>query len=354
MSIQIANRYRPFSKQQGSDCLLPSTFFVIKAFPAYLEIQNEDDLLEVRFSLTGPITDFLIMQDIEKSKVLVSGFAKEGYFQYSVQQIKDELIIKLERGSLQAFVESAKGFEHNYQLNEKIILEKKQVLKFKTKSQAQAGALKERISFGCHKAQDFDLIKRRKDPIEFLPLWFAIGQTVPNSLKESSFYSYKKLLREGQKEAFLQKLSELFEAGFSSLFAPKKEDAKFLGIKDLEGKELKLAAREGYELIRSMLIEKQEGVIQVLKNLPSTFHAGRAINIQIEEDLVINILWSKKSIKKLQLVCIQDKKLSLEFESSLKSCRLTFPNQTKKQLDLTASLELSLPKGFYQLDRFEK
>ncbi len=368
-NMKIANRYRPFSHEPGSACLIPGTFIQVTAYPAAVVIQDPSgQKRQIEWHLTGLIKEFTLMQDLERQEVLIHGIAKEGFFSYKIFSYENTIVLKLERASQKHL--KGKMFTSGLQESEGVIeLKLKECFPLFESFTPSFGKEKlEKISFGNHKAQDWDLVLRRKNPLEYLPFWFALGQVSPyvklDSLEKPGVLKQLELCKEAlthEENLGLETLKEIFEVGFKQILLPTLYDERFLGLsnaRSLEKKEEKNTSiemallREGYHLIRKMLLEVKEGVIKILPHLPAAFHAGRCLNFQCQQAKV-DIEWSKKLLKKVTITSLEAQTLHFSFQKPLKSYRLRTSSTTKGK-EILCSEPIVLEKGVYILDQFKK
>ncbi len=120
--IQIRNRLLPFCHSSGTKCLIPGTFTSVEGFPHLIRIHHPSGVEEISLGNDPFSRPFTLQLDLEKDLVLIQG--------------------------------------KKISLSEKV--EKK-----------------EKIFLGSNKVQDWDLILRRLDLREIVPLLFGLSQTVP-------------------------------------------------------------------------------------------------------------------------------------------------------------------------------
>jgi len=358
--MKIAARYRPFSHKPASGALLPLTACFVRAYPTALTIAfPEGSEKTYLWKVSGPIKNFTVMQDLEKSSILVYAKAQEGYFSYRLFYEKGAIHLRLERAPLQ-------GCRLQIGEEERLILPK-ETLVLSTYQGWKAKKPLERISFGCHKAQDMELIRRRNNPIEYFPFWFALGQQVPLEQlpQEGSSVFLTKChhhLEKVDKEAFLQELENLFAAGFHEMFVPRLYDREYLGLgvsSAAASGQIPLGfLSEGYKLLRLMLLQHLGDRVDILPCLPSLFHAGRGLGLRLEDQegqcrALFDLEWSKKLIKKIKITSFDKQTLQFVFQKPLKSFRLRHELQQKGQ-ELLVEQKIELQRGVYFLDCFKK
>ncbi len=194
----------------------------------------------------------------------------------------------------------------------------------------------ERLSLGSHKKQDWDLVTRRLDLAEILPVWFSLGQWTP----PVPYTPAPSLLEEGD---FLA----AFRAGFSDLFVPRNTDLQHHGfdLPPIVGDPLALLT-EGAKKIRALFIEEGER-LSLLPHLPLKFHAGRMTGLQTKWG-ELSIEWSKKRLRRALLIPSCSGPLHLTLQRDLKSWRCQGKRMDR---EVPLVLEEGVP---LHLDRFEK
>lgn len=359
--MKIASRYRPFLHKPGGESLIPGTLIVVRAYPTKLIIQEENgQIYHFIWNLKGLIKDFTLMQDLETRAVYVSGFTEDNFFKYKIF-INDQIVtLKLERSSFKSLEVKfcSKEMEVSLSLNQNSSFKI-----FRTDDGIDILKSVEKLSFGQHKAQDWELVVKRKNPQEYLPFWFSLGQLSP--LREiddhkppilEHLFAAKKALRSSEKEDFLQKLHEIFLCGFQGLLVPLQEEQGFSGLNLSSAEPSQKHCYEilhyGYQLIKEMILSIDSEKITFLTNLPSLFHSGRALNFSLCDSL-FDIEWSKKILKKVHLTVFTKKNYFFSFQNSLKTFRLK--EKSSKKGSIHSCFEpLTLEPGFYTLDQFKK
>jgi len=363
--MRIANRYRPFSHQPGTATLIPGSGAVVTAYPTCLTLElDRETRCTLKWHLKGLIEDFTLMQDLEQHSVRISGRSEEGFFCYTLSVCDKQIALKLERGPICGMQGTlmCQGEESFVTLHVKGVIMLGQV-----RASALPSHCLERISFGVAKQQDWDLVRRRKEPLEYFPLWFVLGQTLSFSCQEKTLSEGAPStllveqacqdLKQGSKELFLSKLHQVFMASFHSLMVPSGFDCYHHGLtlpsEAFESRHINIdLLYEGYKAIRAMLVMQEEGVIHLLNHLPAAFHSGRACNLSLAGAL-IDLEWSKKYLKKVILTVFEAQTFLFSFQKDLKSFRLA-ANQGKNKVQCQCSEPLTLSPGIYVLDQFKK
>lgn len=359
MKIDIATKFKPFSHRAGTQVLIPGGLFVAKIYPSCLKIlENNEEIYVLNFLVNDADKDFVIIQDLEKKCLNISCRSIEGYFRYCLKHRDDKIVFFLQKAPDQLIVDLT---EKNSCV--RVNLKPKETLDFKVRDKALVQKNIEKLSFGCHKKQDWQLVQRRNNPEEFIPFWFYLGQMTPQvedmncregSLKYLS--DIEILLKNKEKEIALNRLSNIFKAGFKELLIPVLYDDKFYGIFESSHDSNPIAInllQDGYRFIRRFFIQKVKNVLWVLPNLPKDFHCGRLINV-IEDDLMIDMEWSKKLLKKMKITALKDMELSFSFQNSLRFFNLKSSKRDKGiKFDVTTLLKLKQDQTYY-FDNFKK
>jgi hypothetical protein len=364
--MRIANRYRPFSHQTGTSLLIPGSSAMVTAYPTNLVVHFKNHVTTIQWMLSGLIHQFTVMQDLEDHNVSVSGFSQHGYFRYSVFVKDKKLVVKLDRGpkeglNVEVHSQGSETLSKHFQLKEELCVR----VNVETKSPALCT---ERISFGVAKSQDWNLVCRRQQPLEYLPFWFALGQTLDAttlfSSKDPSNNTPVELLekaiqdsQEKNKQESLEILHQIFMSCFHSLLVPSRYDCNYQGLSmqanSFAPTHLNLSLLyQGYKCIRQLLVSTQNGVIHLLKFLPASFHSGRAANFSVP-GAMMDIEWSKKQIKTVILTVFDKQTFLFAFQKDLKTFRLKRKSE-KKQVYVPCSEELHLEPGIYTFDQFRK
>ena len=350
MPLQLTNRIRPFSHLPGETCMLPSSSWKLRAYPTRFELENlglEREKILFSLEAQGPIQGYTLMQDLERDFVRIYGTAKDGYFSFRLTAEPDAIVLFLERCP-------ERGLPFSFQ-GEKKVLKRKESYAFPLVHK-QLVHPHEKIHFGCHKKQDWTLIRRRLSLEEILPLWFALGRKCP---KEDLHYEGTAVLFKECETAIEAQdrtqigslLLQLFQIGFGGMLTPRLLDTDFQGIlppqKKAQGSPLILLSH-GADLIRMLFLGAEGDYLKVLPCLPVELHSGRAENLQVSEHLNLDLDWSKKTVRRLTLRSSGEQLWKLKLQKDLKSFRLD-----GKRIQIEESLQLEAGKT-YILDRFEK
>lgn len=323
MIISIASRLKPFSHHPGARCLIPGTDYVVEAFPALVRIREFTGAIvkEVTLDVKGPLNQFTLMQD-------------------------------LERGCVTLFSEI-----YNFH-----ILPSLEIV-FQKNPPLPPLKVRERLSLGSHKKQEWEGIKRRCDFREIFPLWFRLGACLnlpPYQGDHQGVFSLLKGVRESiathQPEMILPRFKNLFLAGFSQMLLPRSLDEDHQGILDLPpSKDSPLyLLTEGSALIRSLFLLSADNEISILPNLPPQFSEGRMLHLACSPYGTVDLEWSKKMIRRVHFHALQDGEVRFHFHPSLRSFRLR-QERDERGISMTCGNLLEIKSGsHYLLDQFQK
>lgn len=297
MEIKAAIRFKPYSSDKRVSTLVPGTTFAAEIYPTALrlfDIVTNKTILHREFPEFGRVTKFRVFLDLEKNRLEVTGVAETGFFRYFIK-------------------EGALSFEK------------------KQESLPKKGS---RLLLGCHKAQDSTLMFRRSDLTELMPIIHALSQTIPGDANCRL-----------DKKSFL----DFVETGFTSLFYP-------FALPN-QGVQLSKAP---YELLQSakffieaLFFQEKEREWHFLPALFPEFHSGTFVDLTTKAGHTLNIEWSKKTIRRVEIIPAIDDHYQFNFSNDIGRFRLSTPNGSSKVV--TNGAEIALVKGqSLMLDRFER
>jgi hypothetical protein len=367
MHISIAERLRPFSHLPGTSTILPGCGYQVQIFPCLIRLYHLKRALpllvdELSLELKGPIEQFTICNDLEKGRVTVSGKAAEGWMRYHLisSQKGEGIRLVVDRAP-------ASGFPILREQGRDVLRDKEWLHLLGDASSFEPYQVPscDRLSLGNHKAQDWELIKRRLNLAEILPLWHRLGQLVPQMSASGSTDGTLALL-EACRQSFSGEKPELAQhhwfnlirGGFTSLLAPQLEDSDYQGLipalplTSLEVSPLVLLT-EGASLIRRLFFHQQQNQLIILPYLLPSLPCGRLLNVALAGGGWISLEWTKKTIRRLILYSEQDQEVSFKFRSHVRSYRLRqhLKNQGERK---DCSSSLSLKKNcHYFFDNFK-
>ncbi|MGH2639026.1 MAG: hypothetical protein ACRDF4_07075, partial [Rhabdochlamydiaceae bacterium] len=133
MMIEIAARLKPFCHKPGTTCVIPLTSLQVQVFPTLLRFTDllTGNTWDEKLEWKGPVEGFTVELDLEKACVEVFG-------------------------------KTAAGFR-----------------RFKIKETSSKSETLERLSLGKHTKLDWELVCRRMEMEEMVPVLFQLGQLVP-------------------------------------------------------------------------------------------------------------------------------------------------------------------------------
>jgi hypothetical protein len=336
MKIEIAETLKPYSHLPGAACIVPGTATVITAYPTLIQIGN----YEIKLNITGPVSEFMLQQDLEKHLVHIFGKAKEGYFHLEISRNDAGFDVFANRVP-------AKGLSTS-----KGTLNKKEKLHIPSDAPFIAKAPFERLSLGNHKAQDFDQIQKRSDLREWLPLLFTLGQKLPRILPQPINGTARLLEMPNDRSQLPSALEALFKAAFTKILVPQLNDEHYHGVITNDGKGNPFfLVQEAAKLIRGLFFVQNERRIYLLPNLPIPLDCGRMLNIQAPGIGTIDFEWTKKQLRRVIIRATTPGNILLEYPT-LSSFRVR-TSMRQKGHRATETLLLEAGKTYY-LDNFRK
>lgn len=336
MRIKIAQRYHPFSHLPGIKCVLPGTPYRLQIFPALIKAWDLSgsaikECGEIPIAFEGPVDDFTVQADLEKGNITVSGKTVKGYGRYHLEMSLEGIRLAPEKGPALPQILPLRGM------------------------QMRTPPGSERLSLGCHKAQNWDLARHREDLAEIFPIWLKLGQMTPHPGSVSFTEPSLLALCENPDDpcrAFLN----LYKAGFEGIMSPRSVDEQFQGfpLPPLPHHESSLALlAQGAALIRKLFFIQKENIFAILPHLPYQFHCGRMTGINAGNYGTIDVEWSKKQARRLIFEASAIGEVRFIFQTELKTMRL-MSNSHPKGIRIASSSIIDIRPGErYLLDRFE-
>lgn len=388
MDINIAVKLRPYSHRPSSRCLIPGTSLIAEVFPTLLrlyrgDIENPELIAELSLQLAGPLTHFTLQQDLEAGQLLVWGLLASQPIRYAIRPTVDGFgayiaMLRCPKEGIAWQCRSPLGamlYHAEPLLPLDGPIEQKQLLILRWQHGSDEPYRPkpcERLSLGCHKAQDWDLLQRRVLPEEFLPFWHRSGMLLQarHSDKDKELHDWgsASLLRRcesamanGDGSQALALLQEFFLAGFDSWLIPRLIDTAFQGLK-LPPKPESFAQKcdpiallpWGAKIISGLFIQQREGQLEILPALPPQLHCGRLMHRQCGSKGVLDLEWSKRLPRRARFVSFADQEIEFAFPSAIKTFRLRTSLQDSGHT-CTAPAPQTLNEGqIYFLDRFQK
>jgi hypothetical protein len=367
MKIEIAKKYIPYSQVSGASCIIPNTTLLLTAYPKKLVIEDiktnsqKNKKIEFDWDIKEFFTKFFVFQDLEKDRVVIQAITnKNKFYRFIVLASMDHVSLFLENMPKEIPFEVNANFKTsltNGTLHRKDELE----IKFLGYVFLQNANI-EKLSLGSHKKQDMELIDRRSSLIEILPLVYLLAQKIPNISEKS--YLKTHLLKEIEKKNIKDQKDEIedlflcfYKTYFSSILTPNDGDYShqfFKNMADLKlGVTRAVILKKAYEVIRHLFFKESKNEISLLPCLLTSFHQGRLINIDSTIGL-IDILWSKKSLKMMTVRSTKTKKIKFNLQSHIKTFRI---RKTKKEKGIVYKVDdlIKIEKDqIYLFDRFFK
>lgn len=334
MKISIAERIKPFSHNAGSACLIPGTDWLIEAFPALIRLGRKHEL---ELQITGPVKNFTLEQDLERNQVLVFGHAKEGFyrlrFQGSASGIEMLVVnapctgLRMNGASVAVRERLVFPYEIEFFIPESI----------------------ERLSLGMHKHQDWDLVLRRFDLREILPVLFMLGQKVPAQTFQQylvTIDSTSRCWEKGDLEAFCR-------IAFSKILVPRIFDDQYQGLcsLDITESDPSFLLRKAVHWIRACFFRQEGPVLSILPESP--FKAGRLIHVQVDGIGEMDLEWASGRMRRAILRASANQKIALQLQKELKSFRIRSSLSSKGER-LDSAMPFQVEEGeTYFFDRFQ-
>lgn len=316
MKISIAQKIRPFSHRPGASCLIPGTCAIVQAFPALLRFGKE----EYETLVKGPVKDFTLLQDLEKNCVFIFGKAQDTFYRFRLQASD---------GGFELFSDKTK--ERQF---------------FPASVPFHLPPIWERLSLGSHKAQDWDLVMRRADLREILPVLFGLGQKIPLIAPQPASGTAH-LLNEAQ-------LKEFCLAAFSEILVPQLSDVQHLGLlssEKIEGNPF-FVIQEAVKFIRALFFRQNERRLEFLPSL--LFPEGRLIHVQAPGVGEIDLEWASRELRRVLIRPTHSGDVVLVFQKEVRSFRVKSSSSMRgKKYLVSEPLFLEAGKS-YLLDCFQK
>lgn len=357
--IKIAERFRPYSRLPGQRYLLPGSSCCLQVFPGLLKVidlslQGQQAIAEVKLDVYGPLEQFTVMVDLESLSILVWGKASNGFLRYRIRSEKEGIRFTLEKcpdDKLSVCVRSAEWtclFQETCLSHDacfEIVKKESFILHrggggipFAGHCEEKKVPFLERLSLGNHKAQDWEMICRRQNLSEILPLWYAVAQSASSALAMQGlqmqhggvfalFDECNAAIESKNKPLLCKQLMHLFQGGFQSFFVPQMEDHFHLGFllppfdADIPCSPLMLLQKSA-ELIRRIFIEVRGKDLYLLPVLPPEFYCGRFLGVACGAFGILDMEWSKKKMRRAVLRIKQNGVMMVHFPKSVQSYRL--------------------------------
>lgn len=360
MRIEIAQRLHPFSHQAGTSVILPGSPFRLEVFPTKIIVSDLSLVtpvfcVEVSFDLKGPMSNFTVIQDLEKGEIVVLGNAIQGYFRYKISALVDAPGIAVTLDKLPSDIKVTtsgwsaipnedwkEGSTHFFG----IIPQEAALFR---------PARVERLSLGSHKAQEWSQMCRSKDFVAILPIWHRLGQMVGHYAEHSIFDHCIDAIVKKNRLHVLNRFREVFLFAFDTYLSPRLHDPLFqgIGLPEISGSPLPVLS-QGSALIRSLFVQITESHISLLAATPPDFHAGRMLDIMCNDWGTLSFEWTKKAVRRVILSAHRDQTISLTAAVDQRACRVRTSTKDRG-ISYNIGSELTLHAGTtYWFDNFQR
>ena len=273
MSIKIDQKLKPFSHRFGARCVVLKSRIVVEIFPALIRIQG----IEFPIQITGPVKEFTVQMDLERECIFIWMIAKEGYFRFKIHA-DQEIILTVIRSP-----------KNGVQIGSNRLMPKHSIVLCKSETTLQAST-SERLFLGSWKDQDWDLIQRRSDLKEILPILFSLGQKIP----------YLEKGHGGTVDLMDKSLLKCYMASFTDFLIPHLTDQMHQGIvleREEKGDPMSLFSIFYEKMKQSILIERKNEV-EIFSDFIEQFPSGKATHLKVL-DGEIHLEWSKHFLRKM-------------------------------------------------------
>jgi hypothetical protein len=355
----------------------------VQAYPTRLRLfslaQSRERLLaEIALDVHGPVREFTLVLDLERSCIRLWGHAKEGYFRLRMVALADQESVGLfwEKAPEAGIGLTLSGKLHWDRVGEAactqlesrycakakdfLLLYHSLTMPFPTAFEAGAAT---RLSLGSHRAQNWDSICQRLDLADVLPIWSNLSQQVKvpvlaefNEL--ALLQPLQQAVAEKEPVRVQERLQELFRFAFRGILCPRWQDVEFQGLKVGEGvavpdlSPMHLLHASG-QVLSKLFLSADETLLAPLPCLPPELHAGRYLAVRTPWGEV-DMEWSKKTVRRLIVRAEKDAEISVNLGKGLRSYRLR-RNSKDNGAVLDESKPLRIEAGqHYFLDRFER
>jgi len=356
VKIIVNNSLRPFSHTPGTFCLIPGTKWGVSAYPSKLSFIDLESLDsgEVTLGIEGPVKNFTCVQDLDKGRVYVFGMEKRGYFRFEIFATSEGIELALNRCFKEGIAISV--YE---KLIRTLYRQDRITLDIKVSEIECFSKDIERLSLGSSKKQDWDLIVRRSDIREIFPIWLKLGILLPEKNPPENHplvQEIEKKIKKRDRVNIEGDFLNLFFSNFKGIMCPMRLPQNHLGIINAKPFSFSpfILLQKGAKYIQRLFFEQEGLCIHILPCLPKALTCGRYINIQCDEVGVLDMEWSKKTIKKLKLHAKADNKIRFKLQKNIVSYRVRTSLKDKGKV-YKADDELPLQSGkIYFFDRFKK
>lgn len=357
--IWIRHPLRPFSRLPGTKLLLLHTQWQLTAYPTLLIFsflgEKTRDPVYLHLTNCKEVESWMVMQDLEKGRIHLFNRGKKGHFSYRLAAEERKLMLRVDRCPDEGVTLFWAG--------KKKELQRKEAWQIPLTIAPFKATAREKIHFGCHKSQDWELIRRRGQLREIIPLWLALSQQIPETCSDRTpmppmLDELSVLIQKGAQQDIAAVLVRLFRLCFDTMLLPYASDVHHWGSsgQDPELKPVSFALlRYSGALLRSLFFQVDaEGRGIVLPCLPSELPAGRLVGLDRLPGVTIDLEWSKKRVRRLILTAKETKEVRFCFSTKEVSFRFRKTARDRgSTLDVNAPLSLEAGER-YCLDCFQR
>lgn len=172
----------------------------------------------------------------------------------------------------------------------------------------------ERLSLGSNKAQDWDLVLRRLDLKEILPVLYCLSQKTAERSKDS-----------------IQDFETFYLSSFQEIGVPQK------------GEEAKTIFGSAFGSIRALFFQEEGNHYKLLPNNP--FPEGRLLNVQTEIGSW-DLEWTKKKLRRVTLHAHKTGEIFLDLPKEIVSFRHKKTQPASQSLFVEAGTRVCLDRFF--------
>lgn len=360
MNLTIAQRLHPFSHRFGTRFMLPGTSWAVRVFPTRLECCDLEQKIEpfsIDFNFAGPLEGFTAELDLEKKYLRVFGMTQKGYMSYRVFAKPDGIWLTLDKAP-----EERTRCRRSFPPQDLFLSKNENMIICLPLQQVATPLAAERLSLGMHKSQDWDLMCRRLDLAEIFPHWLLLASTMPSGEKADAavLKRCETSIEQLDKERVLKNFEALFLCAFEGVLVPRWVDTDYQGILSAEESgdaalcPLPLLTESG-KLIRSLFIQEKNQEIALLPCLPPQFHCGRMTHVSTSQGVILAFEWSKKMLRRVQMVSTLGGEIVLKLPKGIRSCRCRC-GKVDKHIDVDREGKAALllePNSTAYLDRLQ-
>jgi hypothetical protein len=360
----ICAKIRPFSHAPGSSALLPKSYWKAIAYPSLLILEGpKGEKIQIFWEMAEKMENFTLFQDLKRGEIEVSGRLGAEFFRLFLQKENENIRLFVKKAPKEGLNAKISTSFSKSGSEEKRFFSGQEIF-FPVGEPSFSPTSFEYLSLGLHKKMDVDLIRKRGDLKEILPLWFLLDQWIPPSL-QSKLEGVAHLLEVCEKKkaehdlrGVEKNLLLLWEAGFSSLFVPSLIDEKHLG--PFEGQRVSKEAsnlvliKEGAKIIRSLFFSQKENEIHLLPALSPSFVSGSLQQMHCGPLGLLDMEWRGSFPRKVVFVSEIDGEIEIVCSKEIKTFRKRESLHEKGRV-VRKGDRLEIKKGsrvFF--DRFEK